>query len=149
MCFNGWGRFDPGEITVEEDLTQVRSQCHMSHTPTMAARYYKAVFVARWKSRSITIDIPIWQKAIWLVTKIYLPRLEALVNLCGLVLFASCTWTITSLVWRESHAATTASTLNTLFPYLVTSVRETCYNIKYTEDLKFKLKMVAVMGGAK
>ena len=56
-------------------------------------------------------------------------------NLCGLVLFASCTWIITSLVWREPHAATTSSTLNTLFPYLVTSVRETCYNINYTEDL--------------
>ena len=95
------------------------------------------------------MDIPIWQKAICLVTKLYLLRLGALVNLCGLVLFPSCTWTITSLVWREPHAATTSSLLNTLFPYLVTTVRETCYNEKYTEDLKLELKMISVMGGAK
>ena len=103
LCFN---------VIVEEDSTQVRPQRHMSHTPAMAARYYKAVFVARWKSRTITMDIPIW-----LVTKLYLPRLGALVNLCGLVLFPSCTWTITSSVWREPHAVTTSSSLNTLFPY--------------------------------
>ena len=116
---------------VEEDSTQVRPQRHMSHTPAMAARYYEAVFVACWKSRSITMDIPIWQKAIWLVTKLYLPRLGVLVNLCGLVIFSSCTWTITSSVWREPHAVTTLQAR--WIPYFHISVRKTCYNINYTE----------------
>lgn len=64
LCFN---------VIVEEDSTQVRPQRHMSHTPAMAARYYKAVFVALWKSRSITMDIPIC----------YLPCHKALSTLIG------------------------------------------------------------------
>ena len=73
-----------------------------------------------------------------------LPRLGGLVNLCGLVLFASCTWTITSSVWREPHAVTTFKLVEYLISILVSET-----HVPTLTTLKFKLKMVAVMGGAK